>query len=82
MRATLRLSSPAWLAQPSTTSSMAAASSRGLRASNAAQRNGGEIIGADCGKRAAVAAEGCADGVANESCGHGYFLEVRWSAGA
>ncbi len=36
MRATLRLSSPAWLAHPSSTSSMAAGSSVGLRFSSAA----------------------------------------------
>jgi hypothetical protein len=35
MRATLRLSSPAWLAQPSITSSTAAQSTPGLRAINA-----------------------------------------------
>ena len=35
MRATLRLSSPAWLAQPSTTSSSAAQSTLGLRATSA-----------------------------------------------
>jgi hypothetical protein len=36
MRATLRLSSPAWLAHPSSTSSMAAGSREGLRLSSAA----------------------------------------------
>jgi hypothetical protein len=36
MRATLRLSSPAWLAQPRTTSSTAAASTDGTLASVAA----------------------------------------------
>ena len=35
MRATLRLSSPAWLAQPKMTSSMAAQSTDGLRAISA-----------------------------------------------
>ena len=46
MRATLRLSSPAWLAQPNITSSTACQSTRGMPRHQGLQRHGGEIVGA------------------------------------
>ena len=61
MRATLRLSSPAWLAQPRITSSSAAQSTRGRRSIRARDRDRGEVVGADGRERAAVAAERGAD---------------------
>ena len=50
MRATLRLSSPAWLAQPKITSSTASKSSVGMRSIERLQRNGAEIVGADAAR--------------------------------
>ena len=50
MRATLRLSSPAWLAQPRITSSTALQSTPGLRAISALMGRGREVVGADVGK--------------------------------
>jgi len=55
MRATLRLSSPAWLAQPNTTSSSCAQSTPGLRAisalSGTAPRSSARTLASDPPKR-------------------------------
>ncbi len=70
MRATSRLSSPAWLAQPKTTSSTASQSTAAWRAISAFERDRAEIVGANGGERAAEAADRRADEVADEGFGH------------
>ena len=76
MRATLRLSSPAWLAQPRKTSSSCDQSTFGLRAISALIGPAGEIVGAHLGERAAIAADGGARGVADEDLAHRSLLEA------
>ena len=62
IRATLRLSSPAWLAQPRITSSISAGSIAGA-VDDGPDRGGGEVVGADPGERAAVAPDRRSDGL-------------------
>ena len=69
MRATLRLSSPAWLAQPKITSSTASQSTLGVALHQRLQRDRAEIVGADRRQRAAEAADRRADIVADEGFG-------------
>ncbi len=57
IRATLRLSSPAWFAQPSSTSSNASQSTDGSRPAEFAEHVGGQVVRADGGQSAAVPAE-------------------------
>ncbi len=76
MRATLRLSSPAWLAQPSTTSSSAARLERSVALQQCGDGKRGQVIGAHGRQRASVAPDGRTDGVADESLGHGANLET------
>ena len=72
MRATLRLSSPAWLAQPKSTSLTARPVDAGIARHQRLDRQRAEVVGADARQRAAVAAERGADGVADEGVlGHG-----------
>ena len=70
MRARLRLSSPAWLAQPRMTSSSVGPVDAGVALDQRADRDRGEVVGADARQRAAVAADRGADGVADEGFGH------------
>ena len=70
MRATLRLSSPAWLAQPKITSSTASQSTPALSLHQRLQRDGAKIVGAHRRQRAAEAADRGADIVADEGFGH------------
>ena len=70
IRATLRLSSPAWLAQPSTTSSMSA----GVDARSIDDRTDDErrkVVGSNGGQRAAVAAHGGPHGLDEPSLADG-----------
>ena len=60
IRATLRLSSPAWLAQPRMTSSTRAGIDAGAL-DDRAQDRGGEVVRPDARERAAVATDGRAD---------------------
>ena len=76
MRATLRLSSPAWLAQPRITSSILSAGSE-ARSSRPRIAAGGEVVGADLGERAAGAADRGADGVEDVGVGHGGSMGAR-----
>ena len=62
IRATLRLSSPAWFAQPRITSSTSAGVDPGP-VDDRADDDGGEVVGADGRERAAVAPDRGADGV-------------------
>ena len=80
MRATLRLSSPAWLAQPKITSSTASQSTDGIARHQRAGADGGEVVGADVVQGAAVAADRRADGVADIGVGHGDppIIASRW----
>ena len=79
MRATLRLSSPAWLAQPRITSSIRSAGRAGA-VEQAADGRRGEIVGPDLGQRAAGAADRGADGVEDVGVGHGGSMPraVEW----
>ena len=52
IRPTLRLSSPAWLAQPKIRSSTFVQSTDGFRSHQRLERNGGEVVGANRGERA------------------------------
>ena len=70
MRATLRLSSPAWLAQPKITSSTASQSTPALRAISARSGIGAEFVGPHRGQRAAIAADRRANVVADERFDH------------
>ena len=72
MRATLRLSSPAWLAQPKMTSSTRRPVDVRVALHQRPDRNGGEVVGAHRCERAAVAADRRADGVADEGFAHGF----------
>ena len=69
MRATLRLSSPAWFAQPSQTSSISAGGNAGAL-DRRANCNRGEVVGANSRQRAAVAADGRADGGEDDGARH------------
>ena len=70
IRATLRLSSPAWLAQPKNTSSTWDQSRLGCFAISALIGVGGQIVGAHLGERAAETADRGPDGIANEYITH------------
>ena len=69
MRATLRLSSPAWLAAPKMTSSTASWGTP-ARSSAAPSDERGEVVGSDVGERAAIAPEGRADAADEKGIGH------------
>ena len=73
MRATLRLSSPAWLAQPKMTSSIAFGETR-MAGHQLANRDRREVVGAHGRERAAVASDRRADVIADEGFGHGRGL--------
>ena len=77
IRPTLRLSSPAPLALPQTTSPIAAGSRSGAFASTPRQRGGGEVVGADLGQRAAEPAERRAGGGVQERLVIGLLLVRR-----
>ena len=74
MRATLRLSSPAWLAQPSTTSSTAAGSSPALRFSSAASGMAARSSARTRGERTAVAPDGSTHRIADEGLLHARMI--------
>ena len=72
MRARLRIDSPAWFAHPRKTSSIGVGKT-GVAAHQLADGQRREIVGADAGQRAAVAADWRANVVANEGLsGHGF----------
>ena len=50
----------------------------GIAGDQGADRDGGEIVGADCGEGAAVAAEGSANGIADEDFVHFISIAERW----
>ena len=70
MRATLRLSSPAWLAQPKNTSSSCGPVEIGMLRHQRLDRHGGQIVGAHLGERTAETADRGPDGIANEYITH------------
>ena len=71
MRATFRLSSPAWFAAPRMTSSMSAAASwMPARRTASATTSGGQVVGTDARERAAVASDGGAGAAHEEGLGH------------
>ena len=70
MRATLRLSSPAWLAQPSTTSSTASSRRRDCAPSAPGSGCAARSSVRTDGQRAGVAADRRADEIADEGFGH------------
>jgi hypothetical protein len=72
MRATLRLSSPAWLASPSSTSSIASPASDGIAVQQRPDRDSGQVIGAHLRQRPAIAADGRAHPVTDHGLGHGH----------
>ena len=69
MRATLRLSSPAWLAQPSSTSSMACGVDPGA-SHQRADDDRRQVVGAHLGQRAAVPADRRPQRVDDEDLAH------------
>ena len=69
MRATLRLSSPAWLAAPKMTSSTASWGDAGAL-ERGAEDERGEVVGARVGEGAAIAPEGRADAADEKGIGH------------
>ena len=71
-RATLRLSSPAWLTQPSITSEICAGSTL-LRADHFLDHLGGEVVGAHRGELAGVAADRGAQAVVEVGVEHGFL---------
>ena len=75
MRATLRLSSPAWLAQPKMTSSISSAGTL-VALDERGDDEAGEIVGAHAGERAAKAADGRAQRVDDDGVRH---AERRYS---
>ena len=81
IRATLRLSSPAWLAQPMTTSSTADQSTCGMPGRQGAQRVRGQVVRADGRQGSAVAADRRADAVDEEGLAH-VWCSVQVDQGA
>ena len=77
IRPTLRLSSPAPLALPHTTSPIRGRVEVGRLGQHPAQRGGGQVVGAHLGQRAAEAAEGGAGGGVQEGGRHGASLGRR-----
>ena len=70
MRATLRLSSPAWFAQPRMTSVTRDGSSFGLRCISSAMTMRGQVVGAHLAQPAADVADGRANAVDDICVGH------------
>ena len=70
MRATSRLSSPAWFAQPMKTSSTSVASTC-VGGDELREHVGGEVVGADAGELPAVAAERRAQRAGDHGLPHG-----------
>ena len=80
MRATLRLSSPAWFAQPRITSSIRSAGIF-VRRDERGDHRRGEVIGADAREPAAVAAERRANSI-DEIRGAGHARDHTPKTGA